>query len=357
MPSKSRLGNWILGLMPRPAEDFRSRSQNDSLRTDLGLLSTPKGGASVVPYIKIARLDHWFKNVFLLPGAAVVVFQQPELWDMLFVGRLTLAVLVAGIIASSNYVLNEVRDGPQDAHHPVKKDRPVPSGKVNARVAYVEWLALAIVGLALSLLFGGWFFVVALAFWCMGCVYNAPPARSKEIPYLDVLSESANNPLRLLLGWYATGTSLAPSLSLVLAWWMLGAFFMAVKRFAEYRKIDNPERAARYRRSFAYYNEERLLVSITYYAVAFGMFLGIFIIRYHMELLLAVPFIAGFIAYYIHLGYMKDSPVQYPERLYKRTLFMAYIGFCVFVLIALIFVDIPALNEAFGPSLPVHETF
>ena len=28
----------------------------------------------------------------------------------------------------------------------------------------------------------------------MGVVYNVPPLRTKEWPYLDVLSESVNNP-------------------------------------------------------------------------------------------------------------------------------------------------------------------
>ena len=37
----------------------------------------------------------------------------------------------------------------------------------------------------------------------MGLAYNVPPVRLKEWPYLDVLSESVNNPLRLALGWFA----------------------------------------------------------------------------------------------------------------------------------------------------------
>ncbi len=31
----------------------------------------------------------------------------------------------------------------------------------------------------------------------MGLVHNVPPVRSKELPYIDVLSESVNNPIRL----------------------------------------------------------------------------------------------------------------------------------------------------------------
>jgi hypothetical protein len=44
--------------------------------------------------------------------------------------------------------------------------------------------------------------MVAPWLWVMGVVYNVKPIRSKELPYLDVLSESINNPIRLLLGWF-----------------------------------------------------------------------------------------------------------------------------------------------------------
>jgi hypothetical protein len=76
------------------------------------------------------------------------------------------------------------------------------------------------------------------------------PRRLKEWPYVDVLSESANNAIRLLLGWFALITDRFPPVSLILSYWMLGAFFMAMKRFAEYRSIGDPVVAAAYRRSF-----------------------------------------------------------------------------------------------------------
>ena len=42
------------------------------------------------------------------------------------------------------------------------------------------------------------FTLTVLALWVMGCVYNIPPVRSKDLPYLDVLSEAINNPIRML---------------------------------------------------------------------------------------------------------------------------------------------------------------
>ena len=121
---------------------------------------------------------------------------------------------------------------------------------------------------------------------------------------------------------------------------MIGAFFMSAKRYAEYQKIDDVDAARAYRKSFEYYNAERLLISMVYYITAFGLFLGIFIIRYRMELILSIPFIAGFIAWYLNLTFIKDSPVQYPEKLYKQAGFIMYTLICAAVTIILLFITI-----------------
>jgi len=307
--------------------------------------------SAIRPYIAIARFDHWFKNVFMVPGMVVAIYAQPELMEVSLWPRLVLALLATGFVASSNYVINELLDAPFDALHPVKRHRPIPSGRVNKRLAVAQWLLFAGIGLGSSILLGREFFLVALALWVMGCVYNIPPVRSKDKPYFDVLSESVNNPLRLLLGWYGTGIRVLPPVSLVLAYWMIGAFFMAVKRFAEYRRIGDPSVSAAYRQSFSYYNEERLLISIVYYAVAFGLFFGIFLIRYRMELILSIPLIAGFIAIYIRMGFLEDSPTQNPEKLFQQRGFFLYCVLCAAVLLLLLFVPVPILHQVFQPTI------
>jgi len=175
-----------------------------------------------------------------------------------------------------------------------------------------------------------------------------PPLRTKEWPYLDVLSESVNNPIRLLLGWFALVSGRFPPVSLALSYWMIGAFFMAMKRYAEYRHIGDPKVAAAYRSSFAYYSEERLLISLFFYATSCALFAGIFIVRYHPELILFAPLAAGLFAYYMKLGLQRDSPVQNPERLYRQRGFMAYLIVCTVTFIVLMFTSIPPMYELFN---------
>ena len=300
------------------------------------------------PYVQIARIDHWFKNVFMILGIMLALFYDPSLfaWDSIL--PVLLAVAATCLVASSNYVINELLDAPYDRLHPVKNDRPVPSGKVKSSWAYIEWFLLGASGIVLAFTMNRYLGMTAVLFLVSGLFYNIPPIRTKDLPYLDVLSEAVNNPLRLLLGWFALITDSVPPLSLVVAYWMVGAFFMATKRFAEYRCIGDPIRAQGYRKSFGYYTDNRLLLSMFFYAMACAFMSGIFLVRYHVELILFIPIGAGFLTYYLQIGLLEDSPVQYPEKLYKERGFVLYVGFSTLLFLLLMFVEIPFLYELFN---------
>jgi hypothetical protein len=170
------------------------------------------------------------------------------------------------------------------------------------------------------------------------------------VAYLDVLTESINNPLRFCLGWYSVTTILLPPTSLLISYWMLGCFFMTLKRFSEYRQIADHERAASYRRSFAQYSEEVLLNSATFYAAASMLFFGAFIMRYRIELILSFPVIAWLMAVYFSLSFRPDSPVQHPELLYKEPRLMVPLIICIALMVVLLFVNVPWIAFTFPKS-------
>ena len=299
-------------------------------------------------YASIARPDHWFKNVFMALGVLLAFFYYPTLFNGAVLGSIALAVAATCLIASSNYTLNEILDAPRDRLHPSKRDRPVPSGRIWLPAAYAQWVLLAAAGLGLASLINWPFFWTGVSLLVMGLVYNVPPIRSKELPYVDVLSESVNNPIRLLLGWFAVTAGELPPVSLLVAYWMIGAFFMGAKRLAEYRYIGDPARAAAYRNSFRYYDENKLIVSLFGYICVFGLFSGVFIIRYHLELMLMAPVVAGFVCYYLVVALKPDSAAQNPEKLYRERGLMAYLVVCVALFFALMFAEIPSLYTLFN---------
>jgi 4-hydroxybenzoate polyprenyltransferase len=246
-------------------------------------------------------------------------------------------------------VLNEILDAPFDAFHPDKQTRPIPSGRVRVAWAYAEWIALAAAGFAVSWHLNPGLFFSCLALWVMGLIYNVPPVRAKDKPYLDVLCESINNPIRMAIGWYSVGAVTPPTLSVLMSYWMFGAFLMAIKRFAELRHIGNATMSGNYRKSFRFYTEERLLVSILFYAALFGMFSGVFIARYRVELVLAMPFVAAASAAYFRMGFKPDSPTASPEKIWRYPGIMAPATLAFAVCAALLFIDFAELVAFFAP--------
>jgi len=310
------------------------------------------GRASWRGHVAIARVDHWFKNVFVLPGIVVALGTDPFVDRSGLGWRILIGLISVCLIASSNYTLNELIDAPYDRHHPTKQSRPVPSGRVSVPLGYVQWLVLMAAGAALAWTVSGRFTVAVLALWVMGCVYNIPPVRSKDLPYVDVLSEAVNNPIRMLAGWFiVTSVTVAPA-SLLLSYWMIGCYFMALKRFAEYRNIADAGRAAAYRRSFRYFTSERLLVSVMFYAAAAMLFFGAFCMRYRLELILAFPAIALVMAVYLHVALKENSAAQNLEKLYREPALMSSVVLAALLIMTLLSIDLPIMQRIFTPTAP-----
>jgi len=304
-------------------------------------------------HVAIARLDHSIKNLFVLPGIIVPLSIYPGLMTRHLVVTLVWAFVSITLVACSNYVINEVLDAPFDRLHPIKKERPAAKGLVNIRVAYVQWVGMMLAGVAIGWTISRPFAVTALVLWLMGCAYNIQPLRTKDVPYLDVLTESVNNPLRMMLGWYAVAAFLVPPLSLLMCYWMIGCYFMALKRFSELREIGDHGVAGSYRASFRRYTQESLLESVVFYASTAMLFFGAFVIRYRIELLLGFPLVALVMAIYFKLSFKEHSAVQNPEKLYREPRLMLWFTATVVVMVLLLFVRLPWLENMFMPTIPV----
>jgi 4-hydroxybenzoate polyprenyltransferase len=315
---------------------FPSTVSTGRLRAHLGLL----------------RLDHSVKQLFVIPGIVIAASLTGATFSAALVWRTVLGLAAVVAVASSNYVLNELLDAPFDRQHPTKCLRPAALGTIHFPLAYAQWLVCCVTGFLLAILVSKALFLCVLSLWVMGCFYNVPPVRMKDIPYLDVLSESINNPIRLCVGWYIVTATVIPPVSLLVAYWMLGAYFMALKRFSEYRQIGRGP-AMLYRRSFEFYTEQALLSSVTFYASTSMLFFGAFIMRYRMEMVFAFPMIALLMAVYFNLAFTEDSPVQNPEKLYREPGLMVLLAACSMVLVITSFVNLPWLAQLF-PKSGVH---
>ncbi len=307
--------------------------------------------ANVRDYLALARVDHWVKHVFIVPGIvlACVLLERSPLGAWAEIG---LGFAAAALVASANYVLNEWLDAERDRHHPVKSNRPAVAKRLSPSVVWIEYIALAAAGLGLAAVVSPLYLAAAALFFLSGLVYNVPPVRTKETAYLDVISESVNNPLRLTLGWAMIDSTSLPPGSLILGFWAGGAFLMALKRMAEVRSAaaaGTLESLTRYRRSFAVYTENRLLLSAFLYAQLTAFALAVFLVKYRIEYLLSMPLFALLFAVYLRVGLKRDSSAQTPERLFRETVLVSVVLLLVVSLVVLTLVDLPFLDRLTDP--------
>lgn len=302
-------------------------------------------------YLKIARFDHWIKNFFIVPGIAVAVLLVENGLQQISILKILLGFLSTCLIASANYVINEWLDAEFDKYHPTKKNRPVVGGNVKFKYVMVEYVLFAVAGILLALPINGFFVATEIWLLVMGILYNVKPIRTKDIIFLDVISESVNNMIRLMLGWFIITDKVFPPVSILFGYWMAGAFLMGTKRLAEYRMIGNPEVAGLYRKSFKYYTEKTLFGSSFFYALCATFFIGIFLIKYRIEYLLSMPVMFALFTYYVMMAFNEDSAAQKPEKLYKEKKLLALVVLFVAALAILTVVDIPILHSFTSPYL------
>jgi 4-hydroxybenzoate polyprenyltransferase len=306
----------------------------------------PANKAGVKDYLTIMRLDHATKHVFIVPGIILAVLLRGH-FVHITVWPIAAGLIVAIAIASANYVINEYLDREFDAHHPTKSARAAVRNEMSGLVIAAQWAVLVIIGLAAAASASKVMLITAIAFATQGVVYNVKPLRSKDVAYLDVLSESVNNPLRLLIGWAMVDHATLPPSSVILAYWFGGAFLMATKRLSEYREIvaeHGAELLARYRRSFAGYTERSLTASSLVYAILGSMSLAIFFVKYRIEYILVLPAIALLFGQYLAMSMQPGSTAQKPERLFAEKGLMYVVALVVALFGIFTFVNIPALE-------------
>lgn len=330
--------------MVRGDKQYRHQGVRVNLETARAAPALRKAG--LADYVAIMRLDHVTKHVFVVPGIILALLLRGSqvhltLWPFIA------GALVAVSIASANYVINEWLDRDFDALHPTKSMRTAVKAQLDGSVVWALWAALVAFGLAVAASASMTMFYTALIFAAQGIVYNVQPLRSKDYAYIDVLTESINNPLRLLIGWAMVDPTTLPPASILLGYWLGGAFLMGAKRLSEYREIvasHGRDLLVRYRASFAGYDEFKLTASCFVYALLSGMALAIFFVKYRIEYILVLPVIAILFGQYMALSMRPASTAQKPEKLFQERSLMLIVAVLVVVFGVATVVNLPLMD-------------
>ena len=242
--------------------------------------------------IKLLRPKHSVKNLLIfLP----LIFGLKDLTLKDFRTSI-LGFIVFCLVASSIYIINDYKDIEKDRLHPVKKKRPLASGAVTKKEAWITLSILLLVAIIISFTFPLASIGLIAGYFVLNLGYSLG---LKNIPILDVVILTSGFMIRLFLGSSLSGIAVSPLLYLVV---MSGAFYLGIsKRYNEIIKTGNQTRSV-----LKKYNVEYLKSTM-------NMFLVLIIVFYtewcsnaypgHRDLFLAsVPMLIILIISYIYVA-------------------------------------------------------
>jgi 4-hydroxybenzoate polyprenyltransferase len=180
---------------------------------------------SVRQILKLLRIEHWVKNLFVfIPAFFAARLHEPEVLR----GAL-MAFLAFSLIASAVYVLNDLVDAPQDRNHPRKKNRPIASGAIGRTQATVVLVLLLFGGTAIAAAVNTLTLVLCLLYFIINVFYSFS---LKHIALIDISLIGMGFLLRVFAGGAATGV--AVSHWLIVLTFLLALILGLAKRRGEY---------------------------------------------------------------------------------------------------------------------------
>ena len=139
------------------------------------------------------RPKQWSKNAFVF---VPLVFDR-KLFDPTSVVRTLIAFVLLCAMSSAVYLMNDLADMATDRLHPVKRNRPLASGRLNPMVARVAFFVLALSSLAAGYALSPGLAAVLLVYLALQLAYTF---RLKHMVILDILAVAGGFVLRIAAG-------------------------------------------------------------------------------------------------------------------------------------------------------------
>ena len=187
----------------------------------------------------LIRPKQWAKNVFVL----LPMFFGRQLTDPATLQSSLLVFAAFSFIASSVYCINDLIDVEADRQHPVKCKRPIASGAVSEKQAWLLTVVMALLSAATVLTLSShiWQVLAVLAgYYLLNIAYCT---RLKNYAIIDVCVIAFGFVLRILAGGVATGISV--SRWLVLMTFLLTLFLSLAKRRDDVLRMNATGKAPR----------------------------------------------------------------------------------------------------------------
>lgn len=175
--------------------------------------------------IKLLRMEQWVKNGFIF----LPLFFGSKLLDIALLGNVIVTFFGFSLIASAVYIFNDWKDIEPDKAHPVKKHRPLASGKVEVRNAFIVGLVCFFAGsILLASLLNNVVFVLVAVYFLQNILYSL---KLKHIAIADVMVIAVGFLIRVMIGGAVTG--------IVLSHWIIIMTFLIALFLAFAKRRDD----------------------------------------------------------------------------------------------------------------------
>ncbi len=210
--------------------------------------------------IRVARPIHWVKNLALF-GALLLT---GTLYETGLFRDVLIAFFAFSFATSATYILNDLLDVKSDKLHPVKKFRPIASGKLPISIAIIELFALVFVSLTIAISLNQLFFSLIVVYLVMQVLYSLG---LKNLHVIDILIIASGFILRVYAGAFIINAHLS-------VWFLLcvvsaSLFLAAGKRRAEINLLEAIDGGTR--KSLTKYSKELLNSYVTMFGNATWM--------------------------------------------------------------------------------------
>jgi 4-hydroxybenzoate polyprenyltransferase len=268
------------------------------------------------PFVEALRPHQWVKNLLVL---VPLLFTERVMDVAGWIAALT-AFASFCLAASSIYLLNDILDREEDAHHPKKRHRPIPSGRLPIGAAWTELLVTGTGAAALALLVpaaGQSFLFWPAAYLGLNVAYSFV---LKRLVIVDCMCIALGFQLRVMAGAVAIGVDASK-------WLQLCTFFFALflafcKRYEELGR--QVEASGQTRKTMSEYTTSFLSMMIGPLAALSILSYSLYTVspetfeRHHTDrLIYTVPIVTYGVFRYLFLVYRKSEGGD-PARLLFR---------------------------------------
>ena len=208
--------------------------------------------------LHLLRAHQYLKNAFIF----IPVFFAGKMTDFSLTGKLIILFASFCCISSVVYIVNDICDVNEDRRHPTKKSRPIASGAVTIKAAFLTALILLVVGFTLPFFAGSTKALICLALYLALNLFYSIYAKHRAI--IDVVCLALGFVIRVVAG--ALVAEVAISQWLVLMIFILCVFLALGKRWHDFNLESSPNSDGTVRKSIKEYSRDFLLVLMTFFA-------------------------------------------------------------------------------------------